>query len=258
MCALPASATSDDKSPAPELADHNSMNCWMDSKMQVEHNPSITRTDSQQKLCKHRARRQISAPLAPWPDGDGPWRASCTTNIPLNICKAPSNEASELHQASLSSLEERCFPEYPMKDEEVITMLQTSHVFFAYVILSHEEYLAFSDGRADDPVYLQARKSNQQVRLLAGYVGVRYSYGKMGDVLSLAVEPCFQGMGIGSILLSTVLSIGGSWQLHVCVHNFVARRLYKRHGFRATALARNYYPDGTHAYIMRCHMQDDA
>mmetsp|Transcript_116110 Transcript_116110/g.201580 ORF Transcript_116110/g.201580 Transcript_116110/m.201580 type:complete len:256 (-) Transcript_116110:70-837(-) len=242
VCALPESATGDDKSLVSEGEDY----------------PGITRTDSQEKLCKQRARRQIPAPLAPWPEGDGPWSASCTTRVPLVIFRAPSNKASESHQASFSSLEKRCFPEYPMNNEEVITMLQTSHVFFAYVVLTPEEYLAFSDGRADDPVYLQARSSNQQVRLLAGCVAVRYSYGKMNEVLSLAVDPSFQGMGIASILLSTVLSVGGSWQLHVCVHNYVARRLYKRHGFRATALARNYYPDGTGAFIMRCHMQDDA
>lgn len=223
-----------------------------------EENVHNARDAPRQKFPQGRRRGHSTVPLAPWPQGDGPWSASTSTDVPVVIHKARSTEALEGHEAYISDVEARCFPAYPMSDDAVSDMLRTSHVFLVYVLLCPGECLAFSDDTADNPSSVHAPDDSRRMRVFAGYVSVKFCHDNMSEVLSLAVEPCFQGIGIGSILLSFVLSVGGLWQLHVCADNVVARRLYKRHGFRAIALVRRYYPDGKDAFIMRCHMQPDA
>lgn len=57
-----------------------------------------------------------------------------------------------------------------------------------------------------------------------------------GDMIEkLFVEPAFQGLGIGSMLLECAIELGGR-RLLVLEKNAGAIRLYKRHGFADTGL----------------------
>ena len=76
------------------------------------------------------------------------------------------------------------------------------------------------------------------------------------EILTLAVHPGQQRMGLGSMLLGAAMeragSLGaGSMFLEVAVTNQAARALYAKHGFTEAGLRRRYYSDGTDALILR-------
>ncbi|MCD6324469.1 MAG: ribosomal protein S18-alanine N-acetyltransferase [Desulfurococcales archaeon] len=90
---------------------------------------------------------------------------------------------------------------------------------------------------------------------VVGYVaGGRRNDGS-GHIMSLAVEPRHRGLGLGSMLLSAVeesfLRVGVSRLfLEVSTSNKVALSLYRRAGYRIVEILREYYPDGSDAYLM--------
>ena len=85
------------------------------------------------------------------------------------------------------------------------------------------------------------------------------AFGPAGDrefeVFNIAVDPEFQGRGLGRALLAEMLAVADAESapvlLEVATGNTVARTLYEAHGFSVVGLRRNYYrPSGEDAYAM--------
>ncbi|MDB1087418.1 ribosomal protein S18-alanine N-acetyltransferase [Streptomyces sp. ACA25] len=91
---------------------------------------------------------------------------------------------------------------------------------------------------------------------LAGYAGLAVA-GDAADVQTLAVAPEHEGTGLGTRLLTELLSAAtgfGSREvfLEVRVDNARAQRLYTRFGFEPVGVRRGYYQPGNHdALVMR-------
>ncbi|MGH8226256.1 MAG: ribosomal protein S18-alanine N-acetyltransferase [Gammaproteobacteria bacterium] len=82
---------------------------------------------------------------------------------------------------------------------------------------------------------------------LAGYGIVSFGPGE-SHLLNLAVDPRFQRLGLGSLLLDHVLEAAGHAHcerlfLEVRPSNVAARGLYARAGFTEFSRRRDYYPD---------------
>ncbi|BDH58906.1 ribosomal protein S18-alanine N-acetyltransferase [Tsukamurella sp. PLM1] len=94
---------------------------------------------------------------------------------------------------------------------------------------------------------------------LVGYAGIGLlgnSFFPEAEVLTIGVDPEFQGRGVGYALLRTLLEVadarGGPVFLEVRTDNDTARTLYERNGFATVGLRRNYYrPSGADAYTMK-------
>ena len=93
---------------------------------------------------------------------------------------------------------------------------------------------------------------------LAGFA-VLAGFGPEGDrefeVFDIAVDPDYQGFGIGRALLRAMLAVADAESapvhLEVATGNVPARTLYEARGFVAVGLRRNYYrPSGEDAYAM--------
>lgn len=92
--------------------------------------------------------------------------------------------------------------------------------------------------------------------LIVGYAGLDLS-GEAADVMTIAVAPAAQGMGLGSELLRLVVDRArerGAAYLMLEVHadNMAARNLYERNGFEVLSVRRRYYqPGDVDALVMR-------
>lgn len=93
---------------------------------------------------------------------------------------------------------------------------------------------------------------------LIGYA-VLGAFGPDGDhefeVFNIAVDPAFQGRGLGRALLAEMLAVADAESapvmLEVATGNVPARTLYEAHGFSVVGMRRNYYqPSGEDAYAM--------
>lgn len=69
------------------------------------------------------------------------------------------------------------------------------------------------------------------------------------EILTLAVRPRFQRLGLGRRLVEAVLPKGKIF-LEVSVSNNAARSLYYACGFVQAGLRRGYYQDGSDAIVM--------
>jgi [ribosomal protein S18]-alanine N-acetyltransferase len=96
---------------------------------------------------------------------------------------------------------------------------------------------------------------------VAGYAGLFAPGGGQGDVQTIAVRADRQGRGIGSALLSALISEAATRGcrevfLDVRAGNAVARRLYRRTGFTDVGVRRGYYqPSGADAIVMRLKLR---
>jgi len=75
------------------------------------------------------------------------------------------------------------------------------------------------------------------------------------EILAIAVEPRFQGMGVGRRLLSEALKkarIGGarSVVVHTAEENLAALKLFESFGLVPLGLKESFYPEGQNAYLM--------
>jgi ribosomal-protein-alanine N-acetyltransferase len=75
------------------------------------------------------------------------------------------------------------------------------------------------------------------------------------ELVSLAVDPAFRGMGAASCLMRNTLRKlqlrgGVRFSLMVRVTNQAARRFYEKHGFRKVRKVPGYYEDGEDAVLM--------
>jgi ribosomal-protein-alanine N-acetyltransferase len=92
--------------------------------------------------------------------------------------------------------------------------------------------------------------------LLAGYAGLCAVAGE-GDVQTIGVRPVFEGQGIGSALLTSLLEEAATRgceavYLEVRADNGRAQKLYERFGFERIGVRRRYYqPSGVDAIVMR-------
>lgn len=89
---------------------------------------------------------------------------------------------------------------------------------------------------------------------VVGYVAGR-SEGGWGHVVSIAVMQRWRGKGLGRALMNALeeaFAADGliNSYLEVAVWNRGAIKLYKRLGYVIAGMMRNYYPDGSDAYVM--------
>ncbi len=74
-------------------------------------------------------------------------------------------------------------------------------------------------------------------------------------ITNIAVDPGYQNKGIGKQLLSEIERLGIERDciyayLEVRVNNLNAINFYKKFGYRIIQIRKNYYLDGTDAYVM--------
>jgi ribosomal-protein-alanine N-acetyltransferase len=91
-----------------------------------------------------------------------------------------------------------------------------------------------------------------------GYVGFRFRPEGV-HISTIAVHPDWRGKGLGELLLLTAmekaLDMGSKVvSLEVRASNHVAQRLYRKYGFRFTAVHQGYYRDGEDAWRMEAQV----
>jgi ribosomal-protein-alanine N-acetyltransferase len=95
---------------------------------------------------------------------------------------------------------------------------------------------------------------------IVGYAGLM-CIEPIADVQTIAVVPEYEGRGIGSALLTELISEGrrrgaADVLLEVRADNPRAQQLYRRFGFEQIHVRRKYYRDGVDALIMRLELSD--
>lgn len=90
---------------------------------------------------------------------------------------------------------------------------------------------------------------------LVGYAGLM-AVGGSGDVQTVAVAPAAQGVGVGRLLLSELMSEAARRSCHdvlleVRADNGRAVTLYERFGFERISVRRGYYPGGVDGLVLR-------
>ncbi|MGC9149005.1 MAG: ribosomal protein S18-alanine N-acetyltransferase [Sulfolobales archaeon] len=91
---------------------------------------------------------------------------------------------------------------------------------------------------------------------IIGYViGILERGGEEGHVISICVDPLYRRRGIGAVLMRYIenyfIRKGACIsKLEVKVSNTPAIELYKKLGYEIKDLLKNYYRDGSDAYIM--------
>jgi len=108
---------------------------------------------------------------------------------------------------------------------------------------------AFLHAMAAGHHYIAAREGEA----LVGYAGLA-RMGAEAEVHTLAVDPAYQGKGVGRALLRALLehADGATVFLEVRTDNEPAMALYESEGFTVIGTRRGYYrPSGADAYTMR-------
>lgn len=90
---------------------------------------------------------------------------------------------------------------------------------------------------------------------IIGYIFARVEFGRIGHIITIAVDPSYRRRGIGEKLMKEALSalrkLGcSSVYLEVRVSNNPAINLYKKLGFKIRSRVKRYYRDGEDAFIM--------
>ncbi len=99
------------------------------------------------------------------------------------------------------------------------------------------------EGSKDRKIYLALEVNGE----LAGYIGAHYYAGE-AHITTLAVDPQYQRMGLGELLVLTLISkvvaVGGTYvTLEYRASNQAAERLYAKLGFAPVRIRKNYYRD---------------
>ena len=96
-----------------------------------------------------------------------------------------------------------------------------------------------------------------------GYVGCIFVLGE-GSITNVAVSPKFRRMGVGDALICALIKNAKEMNadsifLEVRKSNDPAQNLYKKHGFDACGLRKNFYRDPTEdAYIMHLYLNKNG
>lgn len=178
------------------------------------------------------------------------------------------------HIPVVSAIERRCFaqpwPQNAYRRE--IQQNKTAHYFVARVVEPQSSAVAMEPPRhqpAGDtglfgrltrllrgpiepppPPALEA-----ELRSIVGYAGL-WLMTDEAHITTIAVDPDFQGNGIGELLLLSLIDrsqqIGARWlTLEVRVSNLGAQKLYEKYTFKEMGLRRRYYSDnGEDALVM--------
>ena len=99
--------------------------------------------------------------------------------------------------------------------------------------------------------------------VVAGYAGVDLG-GEVADVMTMAVAPAAQGLGLGRRLLEelvarAVADHAAYLMLEVRADNDPARKLYASRGFETLTIRRRYYqPGDVDAHVMRLRLGEVA
>jgi len=80
-------------------------------------------------------------------------------------------------------------------------------------------------------------------------------------ITNIAVDPHHQHQGVGKRLLREIESIGLEHDcinvyLEVRITNEIAINFYKKFGYRVSQIRKNYYLDGTDAYVMAKELKE--
>jgi ribosomal-protein-alanine N-acetyltransferase len=180
------------------------------------------------------------------------------------------------HIAVVSAIERRCFtqpwPQNAYRRE--IQSNKMAHYFIARLIESDEPVRAAelprSSPTSSSDNGLLGRLSRllrgpiepppspaleEELRSIVGYAGL-WLMTDEAHITTIAVDPDFQGNGIGELLLVGLIDrakqIGARWlTLEVRVSNDVAQRLYEKYTFKEMGVRRRYYSDnGEDALVM--------
>jgi ribosomal-protein-alanine N-acetyltransferase len=178
------------------------------------------------------------------------------------------------HIPVVSAIERRCFaqpwPQNAYRRE--IQSNRMAHYFIARVVEPNETAEAADNRRmtASTESGLLGRLSRllrgplepppspaleAELRSIIGYAGL-WLMTDEAHITTIAVDPDFQGNGIGELLLVALIDrakqIGARWlTLEVRVTNEVAQRLYEKYTFKEMGIRRRYYSDnGEDALVM--------
>lgn len=97
--------------------------------------------------------------------------------------------------------------------------------------------------------------AHQYQRIVGFIIGVPFT-NSFAKILMIGVHPSVQRKGIGSLLLTKILTIFQQHnisiiELEVAVNNKKAIQFYQKHNFKITEEYAHFYQNGDNAYIMR-------
>jgi ribosomal-protein-alanine N-acetyltransferase len=151
------------------------------------------------------------------------------------------------------ALEHELFPDDPWTPEMFAEEVAQPRESRLYLLAEAD---AGDGGVADSDIVSGRGAASGHV--MAGYAGMMFiPGGTQADVLTIAVRQAYWGRGIGSALLSALLTAArergcAEVFLEVRADNPRAHGLYLRRGFKDLGLRRGYYqPSGTDAIVMR-------
>ncbi|HEY1668706.1 MAG TPA: ribosomal protein S18-alanine N-acetyltransferase [Trebonia sp.] len=151
------------------------------------------------------------------------------------------------------ALEHELFPEDPWTPEMFADEVAQPRESRLYLLAEADA----GDGGVADSDIVSGRGAASGPAM-AGYAGMMFiPGGTQADVLTIAVRQAYWGRGIGSALLSALLTAArkrgcAEVFLEVRADNPRAHGLYLRRGFEELGVRRGYYqPSGTDAIVMR-------
>lgn len=119
----------------------------------------------------------------------------------------------------------------------------------------HDPYMYMTLYELNEDTFFVADHHGVVVGFVVGIVSVD-EQGMYGRVFSIAVREAYQGLGIGTQLMKSVIDVFHRKKiknivLEVRRHNIRAIRFYQRLGFVVTGIEIGYYSDYEDAIIMR-------
>ncbi|WP_052168922.1 ribosomal protein S18-alanine N-acetyltransferase [Actinoalloteichus spitiensis] len=154
-----------------------------------------------------------------------------------------------------AELERELFPgDDPWSERAFLAEMAAGHRYLGAYAPPEEPVDAGGSGRTANPW-----RPVDTEGPLVGYGGLAVlgrSPDLEAEVHTIAVAPAWQGRGVGTALLRSLLAHADNLRaptfLEVRTDNDQAIRLYERHGFARVGLRRRYYqPSGADAYTMR-------
>lgn len=132
---------------------------------------------------------------------------------------------------------------------DVESVYRLEEELFAVDTWSREQF--WSELAQPTRTYLVAEAESAVI----GYAGL-FALGAQSDVQTIAVDPRWQGTGLGSRLLQSLIDMAhekGARELLLEVRsdNASAIHMYQRFGFERISIRRNYYAPGVDAHVMR-------
>ena len=97
----------------------------------------------------------------------------------------------------------------------------------------------------------------KQDKVVLGYIG-GYFIEEEGEILNFVVNEKYQRQGIGTALLTTLLSININTKkiiLEVRENNQKGINFYTKFGFQKISIRKHYYKNGDHAVVMMKEIQ---